>query len=302
MLPNIMPSRKHATLAWILVFLGVSTAFISNAATNLVMIRELGLKFVFNPTNIVIHTGDVVKWTNLPNNAFHDSTHRSPEPLWASPKLSNAPPNNTFSFTFNNAGSYPYFCATHVLSHPEQTGTVAVVSMNLPPSVSIDRPTNNTPFFAPARFTIVANASDLDGSVAQVEFFRDATSLGARTTTPYNNIVSNLAAGAYALIAVATDNLGGKSTSSVVNVTVSPPPTISFGSAQRRPDGSFEFVISGGSAGQTCAIDASSPLAIWSQIAITNFPNTTCPACPVIDFIDADTTQDQRFYRARVFP
>src|SRR5205814_1348737 len=143
------------------------------------------------------------RWVNQPNNAQHDSTHGSPTPLWASPKLSNAPPSNTFSFTFKNPGSYPYFCQTHVLTHPDQTGTVNVVSMNLPPSVSIGRPTNNTPFFAPAQFTIMATASDLDGSVAQVEFFLDATSLGVRTATPYNNVVTNLAAGDYALTVVA---------------------------------------------------------------------------------------------------
>src|ERR1051326_1605698 len=179
----------------VLVLLTLFAGAASNAATRIVKIGESGTRYFFNPTNIVIHTGDVIRWTNTVANP-HDSTHRNTNGqamLWASPKLSNNVPNNTFSFTFTTSGSYPYYCLTHVLTHPEQTGTVAVVTMNLPPSVNITLPTNGTRYFEPARFTIQVSASDLDGNVAQVELFSGSTSLGIRTNTPYSMSLSNVA-------------------------------------------------------------------------------------------------------------
>jgi len=178
-----------------------------------------------------------------------------------------------------------------------------VVSMDLPPVVSISSPTNGAAFFSPASFPLRASASDNDGTIQQVEFFAGATSLGIVTTNPYSLNVTGLAAGNYAFTAVATDNLNAKSTSTVVNVSVSSPPLISLASAQRLVDGSFEFTIRGGNAGQRCVIDACNTLPDWTQIYTTNFPNTTCPACPVIDFIDNSAqAQGRRFYRARVSP
>jgi hypothetical protein len=95
--------------------------------------------------------------------------------------------------------------------------------------VGITSPTNSTLFVAPANFTIQAAASDSDGSVAQVEFFNGATSLGVDTTSPYTAAVNNLSGGTYSLSAVATDNLGAKLTNSVT-VTVDAPPTVSISS------------------------------------------------------------------------
>jgi hypothetical protein len=183
----------------------------------------------------------------------------------------------------------------------EQTGNVTVVTANLPPQVSIFNPTNGTAFFDPASFTIHANATD-DGSVTQVQFFSGTNFLGVSTTTPYSNNVAALSAGSYALTAVATDNLGAKATSSVVNVTVTAPPNITLSLAQRLADGTFSFRVSGGSAGQTCIVDASDALPIWTSILTTNFPNTVCPICPFIDVTNNTSGLNYRFYRTRVSP
>ncbi len=269
--------------------------------------RELmGPKYVFDPTNLTINPGDTVKWTNA-GSVSHDATHNPANPprLWASPLLGNAASTNSFSYTFNTAGLYPYFCDTHFLrGHAEETGTVAVVSLNVSPSVSIKAPTNGTPYFAPASFAIQAEGSDSDGTVTQVQFFRGSTPLGTSTNSPslYSNNVSSLGTGTYALTAVATDNQGAKTTSGVVNVKVSAPPRITLASAQWRADGGFQFRISGGAAGQPCAIEACGALPNWMPVLTTNFPNTPCPACPFIDFIDGGTNLNRRFYRSRVFP
>ena len=119
--------------------------------------------------------------------------------------------------------------------------------------------------------------------------------------SPYSNNVS-LSSGTYALTAVATDTLGAKGTSGVVTVTVTTPPVISLGSAQNSPGSSFQFRASGGSAGQTCIIDACSILPNWGPVLTNVFPNTTCPACPFIDFSNSVPNLNLRFYRARVFP
>src|SRR4051812_4799797 len=101
---------------------------------------------------------------------------------------------------------------------------------NIPPSVSIDSPTNGASFTAPANVPITASAQDPDGSVTNVSFFDGATFLGASAASPYT-ITSSLAIGSHALTAVATDNLGLSTTSSIVNVTVSSgnfPPSITI--------------------------------------------------------------------------
>jgi len=53
-----------------------------------------------------------------------------------------------------------------------------------------------------------------------VAFYQGGTELAVVSTPPYTYTWSGVAAGAYALTAVATDNLGASTTSTVVNVTV----------------------------------------------------------------------------------
>lgn len=100
---------------------------------------------------------------------------------------------------------------------------------NARPIVTLNSPADGTTFGAPGAIAITASAFDLDGSVAQVEFFANATRLGADASDPYRFDWNNVAAGAYDLTAVATDNLGLTRTSGVVRVTVSDnvqPPTV----------------------------------------------------------------------------
>src|SRR4029079_5879480 len=91
---------------------------------------------------------------------------------------------------------------------------------NLPPTVTINSPTNGASFTAPAVVPITATAADSDGSVTNVAFFDGGTTpIGATNSPPYT-VTASLAIGAHALTAVATDNLGLSATSSAVNVTV----------------------------------------------------------------------------------
>src|SRR6266481_1019409 len=104
-----------------------------HAATNYVVkMRSIGTRFLFDPTNIVIFTGDSIRWTNSDTLNTHDTTHNTnavggPR-LWASVQLSNTLPNNTFSFRFATNGSYPYFCLKHTSLGFVQTGLVSVIT------------------------------------------------------------------------------------------------------------------------------------------------------------------------------
>jgi len=114
--------------------------------------------------------------------------------------------------------------------------TVFIRVTNLPPLVRIAIPTNGASFFAPADITVCAEARDLDGYVATVEFFANANSLGikwnnplsASPINPFCILWSNVAPGPYVLTAKATDNGGAVTISDPVNINVlpgPPPPT-----------------------------------------------------------------------------
>ena len=102
----------------------------------------------------------------------------------------------------------------------QELGTCGTTGSNQPPTVALTAPTAGSTFNAGATLTLSANASDSDGSVSKVEFFRGTTSLGSDTTAPYSVSWSGVAAGSYALSAKATDNAGATTTSSTVNITV----------------------------------------------------------------------------------
>ncbi len=74
------------------------------------------LKFI--PQEIDIEVGTTVVWTNK-DTVAHTVTHRAKEQLFASPMLM---PGESFSYRFDKAGTYAYFC----MPHPFMTGTVVV--------------------------------------------------------------------------------------------------------------------------------------------------------------------------------
>jgi hypothetical protein len=87
---------------------------------------------------------------------------------------------------------------------------------------------------------LTSTAADVDGTVAQVEFFVDNVSVGVDNTAPYSvNYTSTL--GVHAIKAVATDNLGLTGTSSIPNITIAAnnPPTATIASTSPSVAGSI---------------------------------------------------------------
>lgn len=106
------------------------------------------------------------------------------------------------------------------------TSSAAVLTVNVAgggnqsPLVTLASPANGATFAAPANITINANASDPDGSIAKVEFYRDGTKLGEDVSTPFSFAWTQVPSGTYALTASATDDRGATTTSAPVNIIV----------------------------------------------------------------------------------
>ena len=133
-------------------------------------------------------------------------------------------------------GSYSFSSATQ-LSRPETTcgGGGAPPpppppppppANNNPPTVSITNPSNGQNFSAGSNVTVNLNASDSDGSITKHEIFvnNSLVDTDGAGYSPY--VISNIAAGSYAIRARVTDN-SGATAESTVNITVgggNPPP------------------------------------------------------------------------------
>ena len=128
-----------------------------------------------------------------------------------------------------NAGNY-----TVVITNAfgSITSSIAVLTVWLPPSVTLTNPANGAVFTAGTNIFLGASVVTGSGTITQVQFFQGTNSLGIDTTAPYSLIWSNFAAGSYALTANATDNNGLTATSSNISITVngggSLPPGIQY--------------------------------------------------------------------------
>ena len=256
----------------------------SHAATNMVRMGN----YYFTPTNLTINAGDSVLWTNIAATA-HDTSANSG--LWSSPTFGGT---TTYTFKFTNAGYYPYFCAVHIAAHPEQTGTVSVLSIgNVSPTASLTSPTNGASFTAPASITLIATAGDSDGSVTNVEFFNGATLLGNDTSSPYSFAWSSVPAGTYTLRVKATDNRGATATSAAVTITVtnSPPtPVTILSPAMNGPAFAFSFLTQ---TGRTYSVQFTPAIAPPDWQTLTNLTGNGATAL----ISDLNGIASQRFYR-----
>jgi len=132
-----------------------------------------------------------------------------------------------YNFTWNNVPTGRYTLTakvTDLVGLVTISAPVAIV-VDGPPSVIITAPANNATFASSASVTVVASASDADGVVTRVDFFDGGRLVGTASAIPgnstYSATLSNLAAGAHTLTAVATDDLGITATSDPLMITVS---------------------------------------------------------------------------------
>jgi glucose/arabinose dehydrogenase len=118
--------------------------------------------------------------------------------------------------------------ASHTVVTPTTDTTYAatyqvVAIVNQHPIVSLTAPAAGSAITQGTASPINATASDPDGTVASVEFFDGASSLGIDNTAPYGVTWAPTTLGTHTLTARATDNGGATTTSAPVSVTVVPP-------------------------------------------------------------------------------
>ena len=161
---------------------------------------------------------------------------------------------------------------------------------NALPTVALTAPATNSSVIFPAAVNLTATATDTDGTITKVEFFQGTTKLGEDLTGPsYDYTWSGAAVGSYTLTAVATDNSGGITTSTAVNLTVSPNPN--------QPP----VVTTTAPANNATGIGSSTTLTVGltdpenNAQTVTFYGRKTTPATPGPDFTIA-TLPDTQFY------
>jgi uncharacterized protein (DUF1800 family) len=132
-----------------------------------------------------------------------------------------------FTTTPQAASATPYILTARATDNGGATTTSppisVTVSTNVPPTVSITSPINNTGFIAGSSVTITATASDTaPGTVTSVQFFNGTTSIGTATSTTsiFSVSTTTLSLGNHTLTARATDNNNAVTTSSAVSIGV----------------------------------------------------------------------------------
>ena len=110
---------------------------------------------------------------------------------------------------------------------------------NIAPTVSISSPADLDEFIEGTEITITAEASDLDGTITDVEFYIDNELLGIATSQPYS-INWTASVGEYEITAVATDNGESSTTSPAITIIFTPAPPCNGIST----NGEFEYVFS----------------------------------------------------------
>lgn len=215
----------------------------------------------FYPQEVVISPGDTVYWWN--NDSYEFSVQVASDVPFGNPNYFSfllVDVGDSYGVTFNDQGKFGYH------SSDLQQGYVVV---NIPPVVTITNPANNAVFSAPATFTIEADASETpDDVVYDVEFFlgtsEGTNSIGDDLIAPFSASVTNLAAGTYTLIAIATDPYYAAATNAVT-ITVGSPTAISL-SAPRMSGNQFLFDVAGLTIGKPNVVQTSTNLTAWTPI------------------------------------
>ena len=182
------------------------------------------------------------------------------------------------------------------LAWPHGGGRFSYIRSTAPPvapTASITNPVNGTVFAAPASVQIQASATVSSGTVTNVAFFGNGTSLGSDQTSPFSIATGNLSAGSYALTAVATA-AGISTTSAPVNITVVSPVDVTLTSPQIINNVfAFDYTAS---PGLRYVIENSSNLVDWQSLA------TNVAVGSPVHYTSPVPPNDDRYFRVGRLP
>jgi plastocyanin len=277
---NLLP--VGTTLATLLVAFSVSEHTALAATTN---VAFGGASLTFRPAVITINVGDTIVFSNA--GGTHTVTGSGSDPFCGSGTVS-----TSCSHTFNTAGTFNYVCTPHASFG--MTGQVIVVAPSVPPTITLTAPASGTVYATPANVKLSTTTTAGTGSVTNVQFFANSTSLGSTTISPFNFTASNLAAGNYSLTAKAQNSVGLATTSSPVSITVVSPVAVSNYLAQVT-NGQFSFEHTA-NPGLKYVLEKSTDLGTWSPVTTNTATSNSVHA--------SDTFQvgDLHFYRVGRLP
>ncbi|WMJ73330.1 Ig-like domain-containing protein [Cytophagaceae bacterium ABcell3] len=112
---------------------------------------------------------------------------------------------------------------------------------NIPPTVSIVRPSGSATFNPGSTVEVEAEALDVDGFIFNVEFFVDGDRVGVADAEPYVFTIEDLEPGTYEVTARARDNEGATTTSEAVTIEIRESPvSLPFGGVAHTIPGVIE--------------------------------------------------------------
>ena len=131
-----------------------------------------------------------------------------------------------YSYTWDDvpAGTYTLTAVATDTNKVSTTSSALTVTVIPVPEVAIISPVNDSTFIAGSNISLVATASEPNGTIAAVNFYNGPTLLTTSSMTlfSFNYTWANVPAGTYILTAVATDTNKVSTTSSPITVTVTP--------------------------------------------------------------------------------
>ncbi len=241
--------------------------------------------YAYSPKVISIQAGDTVIWSGL--GTTHSVTGRS-----ANETLCGATFPGSCTNTFNTAGTYLYYCVSHVTFG--MTGVVNVAAAPLSLAVNITSPADGRAFADPVSVKIATAVTNNTAAVTNVQFFSNGGLLGAVATAPFTFITPPLSSGAYTLTAKATDGTGASATSGPVHISVVTPVAVS-NFFPRVTNGQFVFNHTA-NPGLRYAVENSTNFATWSPVV------TNTAVSNSVEVIDAFQVGGLRFYRVGRIP
>ena len=229
-------TRRLATLALMVaavvaVIAGAGSSGGGGTARAAANVTITARDFFWSPDTVTIDVGDTVTWTNA--QGFHNvvlgNDDRLNQPGFPSDPSWNPPPQRTF----NEPGSFAYFCEVH----PAMAGTVNVGGVEPPPTPTptppaVPPPGSGTPDSAPptvsnlsvsggnGRATVRLTVSE--PATVNVRFARsdDVTLVRAQVRQGASTFERELASGRYVYELWAVDAMGNRSSTHVGEVSV----------------------------------------------------------------------------------
>jgi hypothetical protein len=141
--------------------------------------------------------------------------------------------------------------------------TVQQTNQNQPPTIQLTSEAIGRILLAPATAILRATATDQDGTISRVEFFKGQEFVGLDLSAPYELTLGDLPAGIHLFTADATDNEGATATSSAIELKVVDQPAIT----KIARSGNEVLLTVSGSDGVPVTLEASNDLRDWNPVA-----------------------------------